>query len=239
MNSTSSRRVPRLAREARIDRILHLARDVFCERGYEDAAVADIAARLGIVEGTIYKYFESKRELLLRVLQHWYDEMFGDYTRDLEGISGARQRVRYLLWRHLRTMKEHPALCRLMFSEVRSRPDYFNSELHCMNRRYTKLLMGVVQEGSRTGEFRRGLSLPLIRDLLFGCMEHHAWNYLYGHGQLEPEQVSEQLSGILCEGIDARDPAANAISRQADRLAVLADRLEGAVDRNGKKRGTP
>ena len=35
--------VVRLAREQRVDEILQAARDVFCEKGYEAAAVAEIA----------------------------------------------------------------------------------------------------------------------------------------------------------------------------------------------------
>ena len=50
---------PRLAREQRVDEILVAARDVFCEKGYEGTAVAEIAERLGIVEGTIYKYLRA------------------------------------------------------------------------------------------------------------------------------------------------------------------------------------
>jgi len=58
----------RLAREQRVSAILSAALAVFAERGYEAAAVSEIAERAGVVEGTVYKYFESKRALLLTVL---------------------------------------------------------------------------------------------------------------------------------------------------------------------------
>lgn len=223
-----TRRAPRLAREARVDGILAAAREVFCERGYEDTAVAGIAARLGVAEGTVFKYFETKRELLGRVLEHWYEEMFGDYARDLAGVTGARARLRFLVWRHLRSIKDQPQLCRLMFREIRAGQDYPGSRLHAMNRRYTQLLVDVLGEGVAAGEFRADIALPLLRDLVYGGIEHHAWNFLSGRGGLDIDAIADQLTAVVCEGLAARRED-DALQREARRLARIADRMERHV----------
>lgn len=193
----------RLGREERVGRILHAARDVFCEKGYEQAAVAEIAARIGVVEGTLYKYFPTKRELLLKVLENWYEEMFGDYARILAGVSGTHARLRFLVWRHLRTVREYPLLCRLMFREVRSEQDYHGSDLHGKNRRYTQFLMDVIDEGVEAGEFRRDVPLSLMRDLVYGGIEHHSWNFICGRGELDIDRVADQITAVLTSGIAA------------------------------------
>ena len=43
--------------------------DCFAERGYHATGIADIAARLGIGHGTFYRYFENKRDLLVKVIE--------------------------------------------------------------------------------------------------------------------------------------------------------------------------
>jgi len=53
--------------EARRDQILEAAAAIFAEKGYQRATVREIAARAGIAPGTIYLYFESKRDLLLAI----------------------------------------------------------------------------------------------------------------------------------------------------------------------------
>ncbi|AXQ28695.1 TetR/AcrR family transcriptional regulator [Solimonas sp. K1W22B-7] len=219
--------VVRLAREQRVDEILVAARDVFCEKGYEASAVAEIAARMGVVEGTIYKYFASKRELLLKVLEHWYEEMFGDYARDLAGVSDARGRLRLLVWRHLRSIRDYPLLCRLMFREVRSEQDYRGSELHEMNRRYTQFLLEVIEAGVRGGEFRGDLPAALLRDLVYGGIEHGTWNYICGRGELDIDAMAEQLTAVLCEGI-ART-AEPGLKQEMERLSQIASRIEKAL----------
>ncbi len=195
---------PRLAREQRVDEILDAAREVFCEKGYEQTAVAEIALHIGVVEGTVYKYFASKRELLLKVLEHWYEEMFGDYARDLATARNSRERLRLLVWRHLRSIRDYPLLCRLMFREVRSEADYHGSGLHQLNRQYTELLVQVLDEGQRSGEIRRDVPLPLLRDMVYGAIEHHTWNYVCGRGALDIDRIAEQMTAMLCEGISSK-----------------------------------
>ncbi|MGH8453104.1 MAG: TetR/AcrR family transcriptional regulator [Nevskiales bacterium] len=225
---------PRLAREQRVDEILAAARDLFSERGYEQAAVSEIAARIGVVEGTVFKYFATKRELLLKVLENWYEEMFGDYARDLAGVSGHRARLRLLVWRHLRSVRDFPLLCRLMFREVRSEQDYHGSDLHGMNRRYTQFLLDVIQDGIAAGEFRADLSPALLRDLVYGGIEHHTWNYMMGtaakgaggvrvRGGLDIDTIAEQITAVLCEGIGTAD-----LRQEMQRLTQIANRIEKA-----------
>ena len=194
----------RLPRGDRMDGILDAAQSVFCEKGYDATLVSVIAARLGVVEGTVFKYFPTKRELLLKVLERWYAEMFGDYTRDLTGVKAPRERLRLLVWRHLDSVRGNPQLCRLMFREVRSGPDYPGSRLHGLNRRYTQLLMDTIEQGRESGAFRSDVPLPLLRDLVYGGIEHHTWNYMSGRGQLDAHRIADDIVSVLCDGIAHR-----------------------------------
>ncbi|MDB5973676.1 MAG: TetR/AcrR family transcriptional regulator [Nevskia sp.] len=233
MSRAGARKIVRLGREQRVADILQAARDVFCEKGYEAAAVSEIAARLDIVEGTIYKYFESKRELLLKVLEHWYEELFGDYERDLAGVAGARQRLHLLVWRHLRSVHDYPLLCRLMFREVRAEQDYHGSTVYAKNRRYTQFLVDVLKEGVETGEFRADIPLALLRDMIYGGIEHHAWNFICGRGELDVDGLAEQITLIVCNGIAVQRPATD-LGRETQRLSQIVDRMERKLSARSK-----
>ena len=52
------------------DRLLHAAAEVFAEKGYEKAGVAEIARRAGVTTGAIYNRFGGKAELLLEAADH-------------------------------------------------------------------------------------------------------------------------------------------------------------------------
>ncbi|MEQ1438932.1 TetR/AcrR family transcriptional regulator [Fontimonas sp. SYSU GA230001] len=205
---------PRLAREQRVDEILVAARDLFCEKGYDAASVAEIAARIGVVEGLVYKYFSTKRELLLQVLERWYDELFGDTERALSGIDEPRERVRVLVRHHLRAVRDDPQLCKLMFREVQEVTKYHGSALHARNRRYTQFLVDEIESGQRAGAFRADVPPRLFRDLVYGGIEHATWNYLRGHGRLDIDTLAEQIASLLCEGLIPRPQGSTAAPRK-------------------------
>jgi AcrR family transcriptional regulator len=225
----------RMDREQRVGDILVAARAVFTERGYDAAAMSDIAARCGIVEGTVYKYFDSKRALLLKVLENWYEELFGDYRRELPGLAGTRPKLRFLVWRHLRTVHDNPLLARLMFLEVRSQHDYLGSDLHAMNRRYSAMLVDVIRAGIAAGEVRAGTVPATVRDLVYGGLEHLTWRYVAGHGRLDVDRQADELVALLWGGLEARPDArpdtagAAPLAEQLARLSRIADRLDRAT----------
>ncbi len=223
------RTVVRLGREQRISDILSAAREVFAKQGYDGTATAQIAERAGVVEGTVYKYFQTKRELLLKAIESWYEGLVQDYARDLAGIQRTRQRFRFLVWRHLCAIRDDASLSRLMFSEVRSKEDYHHSALHMMNRRYTQFLMDVVQEGIQEGEFRRDIPLALVRDMVFGGIEHHTWNFVRGRGRLEAESIADQVTSLVCDGLAVQRPG-DELPRQIDRLAAVSEKLEKTLE---------
>lgn len=68
-------------KELRRRAILDAARALFAERGLAGFAMADVAARAGIVKGTLYLYWPTREELLLAVLEEllwqWLDELDG------------------------------------------------------------------------------------------------------------------------------------------------------------------
>jgi TetR/AcrR family transcriptional regulator, fatty acid metabolism regulator protein len=227
MTATSTRRVfMRLPRERREQDIIAAARAVFAEYGYEKAAMTEIAARAGVVEGTIYKYFANKRDVLLQVLARWYEDMLANYEEHLVGIKGTRNRLRFVIWRHLKAIHGDPALCRVFFLEIRAEDDYYRSPVYELNRSYTRFALDVVRDGIAAGELRNDVELSLLRDLIYGTIEHHTWNYVSGRGGLDIEMLADQLTDLVLAGLSRHPTSAAPLAATAERLERVAERLE-------------
>ena len=137
--------------------IMRMAGVILREQGDREGLVADLAARLGIVEGTIYRYFPSKRDLVVQVAEDWYEGMLADYDRQLEEQSTARLRATACVsrsWRHLTVMHDEPAMCRLVLDELRADPGYRRTSIYELNRQYTQRTIAIVKEGIASGELR-------------------------------------------------------------------------------------
>lgn len=220
-NGTGRRQVFRLSRERRVADIMTAARSVFREKGYEDAPLSDIAELANVVEGSIYRYFDNKRDLLVKVIEDWYESMLADYDQQLSGIRGTRNRLRYMIWRHLKTIHEEPALCNLMFQFLRTGNDYSHTAVYELNRQYTRRTLDIVKEGIDAGELRDDVPLRLVRDMIYGCVEHRTWAYLRGEGDFDPDATADAVVDLVLSGLQKRRPT----EVQPD----LAERIESAV----------
>jgi len=211
--------------------IVAAAREVFSAKGYEQASMAEIAARVGVVEGALYKHFASKRDLLLAVMRSFYESLIASLREGLRGVRGAESRLRFVIWSQLRAFTEEAGLCRVVIREIRPQGDYERSKVHELNRELTGTALQVIEEAVAEGELRSDLSPAMVRDVIYGSIEHIAWKAVNGRGALDVERTADALTELILRGIGAR--AAGEPAGAAERLAEQIDRFESALRRAG------
>lgn len=184
----------------RSDSILDAARDAFAETGFENTSVAQIARRAGISDGLLYRYFRNKRDLLNEVLRRFYERTM----QDLEAIAARDmafgEQLQELICRHLQTFVDDVDLCRLFFAEVRTQTDYSVSPIRALNQRYTSIVTGLVEKAIARGEIRAGIDTRLVRDLVFGTVEHRAWAAVQGR-QIDVNKTAKDLVDMILLGL--------------------------------------
>jgi AcrR family transcriptional regulator len=212
--------------DSRRTQILAAARTLFAARGYDRTSISGIASAVGVADGAIYRHFTSKREILYEVIREFYEPVIDMAATNVQGMSGARARLRYLIWLQLRAFTEQPELCRLIIAEARPMEDYYESRIADLNRRYTALLVDVVKDGQRTREFRDDVDPVMVRDLVYGGIEHIAWGSVTGRRTVDPTQVADSLTSLVCQGLERRNDGDGRLAEAVDRLENLADRFE-------------
>ena len=230
------KRHSRLPREQRMREIMQVAAQVFREKGYSEALTAQIAARAGVVEGTIYRYFPGKRELLIRVVEQWYERILADYDQQLAVLQGTRARLRFLIWRHLTVIHNEPGMCRLIFNQLRAWPEYRRTTVFDLTREYTRRTLEILQQAIDAGEFRADLPLRVVRDMIYGGVEHHTWVYLRGEGDFSPDAAADAMTEMVYRGLAREQSAATqppAAELTLRRLEAVARRLERSASGDG------
>ena len=220
---------PTPRRQRRAAEIVAAARAVFVDKGFERALVAEIAARVGVVEGLVYSYFPSKRELLNEVLRGMYQPLIQDVEAGFSRLQGLRSRLRFLVWRHLRVYVEEPGLSRIVLHEVRTGPEYFKSVLHDLHVQYTAFLLRTVRDAVRAGELPADTDPELVRSLVYGGIEHQLWAALYGRGgRVDVEALADRWTEVVLHGIQ---PAARKDSGQMESRLARLEQLVAAQPR--------
>jgi AcrR family transcriptional regulator len=67
--------------EKRREQILNAALNIISRYGFDRATIPDVAREAGISVGTIYNYYESKRDLLLAIADKFVIEPFADFIK--------------------------------------------------------------------------------------------------------------------------------------------------------------
>ncbi len=213
--------------QQRVQDILRAGRDVFAEKGYEQATASEIAQRVGVSEATVFSYFRGKRELCARVIADWYDENIAAFESGMPHDAPVRQQFAFIVRTHLRLMLVNgTGLCALVLSEGRAKQHVLSDELTAQQRRYTAPLMDVLARGQAAGQIRTDMPLSLLRSLVFGPIEHVLWDAILGRRKLDTETTAEQLIDMLWAALQPPAPERAALVRFRNEVMEAMSRLE-------------
>jgi AcrR family transcriptional regulator len=218
----------RLPRDDRIARIIEVARDLLREKGYEKVLTTEIAERCGLSEAAIYKYFPTKRELLIQVTVQWYEEVLSEDKLSTHGMS-AYEALRYVIWRHFSIVKRDPELTRFILLDLRPDPAYRSMPIHQLNRKLVAQIPEMLRIYMASGHLRTDIPLAIVRDMIFGAIEHQTWAFLRHEGDFSIEESTNGIAKALFEGLrtaSATAPEPGDLSSVVSRLERVAERLE-------------
>ena len=224
------RRAPASAKsQQRVQDILRAAREVFSERGYDRATTTEVAQRLNVSEATIFTYFHGKRDLCMRVISDWYDEIIAAIEQGLPREQPLRSQLRFIVHTHLRLfLIQGTGLCALVLSEGRSKGQEFGDVFVKLQRRYTAPLMDLLSRGQASGEIRRDVPLSLLRSMVFGPMEHILWDALSARRPLaDIEGTADALVTMLWPALQAPNAELAALRTMRDEVAAAMKRAGG------------
>lgn len=220
------RKAIRLPRETRRKQILEAARVEFEEHGYLEAKVSRIAGQIGVVEGTVYRYFPSKRALLETLIADWYEQQTRRQREGLAGLRDFREKLRFIARQHLLTLIENAAFCAVLLKESRGQGGNLAIIVRQMNREYSQSLTQLVAEGLESGQLRPLLPIRLLHHLLYGALEQLFWDHFHRPRELELDAHIDQLLAALLTGCGAIKPAPEPRRDQDQRVAELLERVE-------------
>lgn len=190
----------------RYEAILAAATRVFAEKGYSSASITDIAQAADVSDGLIYKYFANKRDLLENVLKGFYERIIADLEPKVSKGRTFEDKLYVLVSEHLQVFVSDIDLCRLFISEVRTASDYRGSLIQQLNRRYTSILIKIVDEAIANGEILPDIDPRLVRDMMFGAIEHSSWRHINGGKSLDVPRVARAMTDVLVNGLALRAP---------------------------------
>lgn len=211
----------------RTEALLRAARQVFSEQGYQRATTARIAEVAGVSEATVFTYFPGKRELCIQVIKDWYDEISGELERDVPRLHGVHAKLAHVVSAHLVTLlADGSGMCALVLSEGRAAEPELAQVITDCKRRYTAPLMDCLAQAQARGEIRQDMPLRLLRDLVYGSMEHVLWDAITTLRRPRIDTTAAQLTELIWSALMPRDASLTALARFRDEVREALRRAD-------------
>ncbi len=180
--------------ERRLD-ILEAALKVFTQKGYSGSTTAEIARAASVAEGTIFRHFATKKELLVEVLK----------PKILDGIIYLDKEhkedtpvefFRCFLRNRLELIKENDGLVRFMFAEAQYHSEVREALFKGILEQGIVIVKPWFEKGVEQGVFKPLPFIPTMRGFMGMVMFYGIFNHVFG-GLSQEETLEEAADHML------------------------------------------
>ncbi len=173
---------------------------VFAEKGFHGATTADIAAKMGIKQGSLYYYFKSKDEALFEVCMLG----MGDYVRRMEAIAGSQQpfaaRLLASISAHLGSYREKNEALKVYNDERLYLSPEQRVSLKALGSRYRQLLQGIFDQGVAEGALRQDIDTHFAALAVIGLC--NSWgDHIVRDPEFDIFDIVQQCTELLLHGL--------------------------------------
>ena len=199
----SARRSPSAASSApppKRDLILRAATDVFADRGFFNAQVADVARAAGIAAGTVYLYFRSKDDLLVSIFERTMRDGLDEGRSAVAAIADPIERLRRLARLHLARLGRDRNLAIVFQVELRQSTKFMERFSATLVRDYLGLIRSAFTDGQTAGVFRSTINPTVAAKMFFGALDEMATNWILSSRRYRLEDDADAAVDLFVNG---------------------------------------
>ena len=186
--------------------LVKAALSLFVRKGYHGTSVQEITQVAGVTKGALYGHFQSKGELLLRVIKEFdirfIDEMMRT-CRDVPG--GALAKLHAIVTFNSAFAAQNPDLCVfLTFLTTELKTDVeFEKALKSVYGKYQDFIKEIVLQGQREGGFDPALDPDLTALTFMGLHDGILHQWVLHKEEIDGENYVRTFRKIFFEGLRA------------------------------------
>ncbi len=183
--------------------VLDAALGVFAELGFRKASLDDIAGRLGITKGALYRYARDKRDLYRRSVERGFRLWQASAERAAEAGANPLERFRSACRAAFRYLAAEPRLRAVLAKDPGLFPLFEAADPFSeINARSVRLLQRLIEEAQAAGAFNPGDARAAARVLfsLYVLFIQKA----YVAAEADEEALFERGLALVLDGLRSR-----------------------------------
>ena len=184
--------------------IMEAAEELFSEKGFDGTSVRDISDKAGVNLAMISYYFGSKEKLLEALFTYRgehtvmkLESMISD--KNMEPLQKMDTLIDYFIDKFMNQQCFHKIMQREQVTHQRG----VTSDLILnLKKRNQALVKQLIQEGQKTGDFKKNIDVPLMMATLVGTVSHlvtsqHYYIVINNLQSLSDEEVKKHIKKKL------------------------------------------
>jgi TetR/AcrR family transcriptional regulator, cholesterol catabolism regulator len=183
----------------RAQEIYLIAAQMFVEKGVESTSLADIAKALNITKAALYYYFESKQELLYRIVELGLDNVKNEVLDPAREIKDAEERLKFIILNHARLAAEGNHAVIIVSHEMNSLSFSQRESVLYRRREYFDFVRDTLVEIQTAAKLNK-IDMTTATFTLFGMI---LWlsRWYRANGKLSVENVCEDVCRMALNGL--------------------------------------
>src|SRR4051812_38527723 len=185
--------------------ILDTAARVFATHGFANTQVQTIADRLGVGNGTVYRYFPTKEQLFLSAVERGLNELKAEMDAVMAQPHAGADLMRVAVRTYLAFFHRRPEMAELFIQERAAfphhhRPLYFASREDEIESKHAAFFNHLVESGV-IRPIPQARFFAVIGDLLYGTILTN----LLTNRAVDPDAQAEDVLDVILHGLLASD----------------------------------
>lgn len=185
---------------ARREKVIDAAAGVFADRGFHGASTADIAEKIGIQQGSLYYYFDSKETALQEVCELGMRTYIEAISEVAQSGGTVDDKMAMLVSNHLNALDGALPYIRTYLYERRALSAERSQTLNQMTKRYEDILEKILVDGVENGELPASLDCCLA-SLYIMSMFNTVAVQRDRRGDMNIEQLVDGVTAMVIGGL--------------------------------------
>lgn len=199
-----------MAKEDTRNRIVDVTADIILEKGYDGARTRDIAAKSGVSEATVFKYFSSKEELMKHLITSMVNKftsesriIIGRTIKDFsnQGKASFKELLKSIIIERINFFMTENKLLKIIVREMLVNQALKKLFIDTIYNNFMGIMEVIIVKGIEAGEFRK-TALKTLKDTIFGVIIYNTVINSVIDDSFDKSKAKE-MTDILINGITA------------------------------------
>lgn len=185
--------------------ILEAAISLFSENGYESTSIEQISRAAGVGKGTVYGYFQTKREIIKGFCEYELEQIHSELIKRSNPEAPILEQMLTIYMTEFRHITRNREFGRLYMREALFPEDADVQDNLEIDDKYFQMLFPILEKAQERGELRKDIELLHITAHFYSLfiLILHAWYT----GRIKSDEIEGAMQLLFKQILDGISPS--------------------------------